>query len=148
MHQDDIKVYSHNFFSTYLISLIKAYGAYWYCQIYFKQNGFSPKLLNTFSVCFYIFWILNSVSLFCDTEFFRFFDFLCAIKVDYSIVDKDSENCSCKIEYKNGDKWDKLIDRSKEVTFVPVRFVADELGAETSWDDATKTVTITKAVAE
>ena len=33
-------------------------------------------------------------------------------------------------------------------TFVPVRFVADELGAETSWDDATKTVTITKAVAE
>lgn len=148
MHQDDIKVYSHNFFSTYLISLIKAYGAYWYCQIYFKQNGFSPKLLNTFSVCFYIFWILNSVSLFCDTGFFRFFDFLWTIKVDYSIVDKDSENCSYKIEYKNGDKWDKLIDRSKEVTFVPVRFVADELGAETSWDDATKTVTITKAVAE
>lgn len=33
-------------------------------------------------------------------------------------------------------------------TFVPVRFVADKLGAETSWDDATKTVTITKAVAE
>lgn len=148
MHQDDIKVYSHNFFSTYLISLIKAYGAYWYCQIYFKQNGFSPKLLNTFSVCFYIFWILNSVSLFGNTEFFVFFDFLCTIKVDYSIVDKDSENCSYKIEYKNGDKWDKLIDRSKEVTFVPVRFVADELGAETSWDDATKTVTITKAVAE
>lgn len=81
-------------------------------------------------------------------NFFVFFDFLCAIKVDYSIVDKDSENCSYKIEYKNGDKWDKLIDRSKEVTFVPVRFVADELGAETSWDDATKTVTITKAVAE
>lgn len=49
-------------------------------------------------------------------NFFVFFDFLCAIKVDYSIVDKDSENCSYKIEYKNGDKWDKLIDRSKEVT--------------------------------
>ena len=47
---------------------------------------------------------------------FSFFDFLCAIKVDYSIVDKDLENCSYKIEYKNGDKWDKLIDRSKEVT--------------------------------
>ena len=30
-------------------------------------------------------------------------------------------------------------------TFVPVRFVADELGAVTTWDDATKTVTI-KAV--
>ena len=30
-------------------------------------------------------------------------------------------------------------------TFVPVRFVADELGAATTWDDATKTVTI-KAV--
>lgn len=27
-------------------------------------------------------------------------------------------------------------------TFVPVRFVADELGAVTTWDDATKTVTI------
>lgn len=27
-------------------------------------------------------------------------------------------------------------------TFVPVRFVADELGAVTAWDDATKTVTI------
>ena len=27
-------------------------------------------------------------------------------------------------------------------TFVPVRFVADELGAETSWNDITKTVTI------
>lgn len=49
-------------------------------------------------------------------NFFVFFDFLCTIKVDYSIVDKDSENCSYKIEYKNGDKWDKLIDRSKEVT--------------------------------
>ena len=29
-------------------------------------------------------------------------------------------------------------------TFVPVRFVADELGATVAWDDATKTVTITK----
>ena len=29
-------------------------------------------------------------------------------------------------------------------TFVPVRFVADELGAAVAWDDATKTVTITK----
>lgn len=29
-------------------------------------------------------------------------------------------------------------------TFVPVRFVADELGATIAWDDATKTVTITK----
>ena len=29
-------------------------------------------------------------------------------------------------------------------TFVPVRFVADELGANVAWDDATKTVTITK----
>ena len=27
-------------------------------------------------------------------------------------------------------------------TYVPIRFVADELGAETSWDEATKTVTI------
>ena len=27
-------------------------------------------------------------------------------------------------------------------TFVPVRFVADELGAVTTWDDATKTVAI------
>ena len=33
-------------------------------------------------------------------------------------------------------------------TFVPVRFVADELGAETEWDDTTKTVTITKTVTE
>ena len=31
-------------------------------------------------------------------------------------------------------------------TFVPVRFVADELGAETAWDEATKTVTITKVM--
>lgn len=31
-----------------------------------------------------------------------------------------------------------------ERTFVPVRFVADELGATIAWDDATKTVTITK----
>ena len=30
-------------------------------------------------------------------------------------------------------------------TFVPVRFVADELGAVTTWDDATKTVTIQAA---
>lgn len=30
-------------------------------------------------------------------------------------------------------------------TFVPVRFVADELGAVTTWDDATKTVTIKAA---
>lgn len=29
-------------------------------------------------------------------------------------------------------------------TFVPVRFVADELGATVAWDNATKTVTITK----
>ena len=29
-------------------------------------------------------------------------------------------------------------------TFVPVRFVADELGVTVAWDDATKTVTITK----
>lgn len=29
-------------------------------------------------------------------------------------------------------------------TFVPVRFVVDELGATVAWDDATKTVTITK----
>ena len=29
-------------------------------------------------------------------------------------------------------------------TFVPVRFVADELGATVAWDDATKTVTIAK----
>lgn len=29
-------------------------------------------------------------------------------------------------------------------TFVPVRFVADELGATVAWDDATKTVTVTK----
>ena len=29
-------------------------------------------------------------------------------------------------------------------TFVPVRFVADTLGAETAWEDATKTVTVTK----
>ena len=29
-------------------------------------------------------------------------------------------------------------------TFVPVRFVADELGATIAWDDVTKTVTITK----
>ena len=29
-------------------------------------------------------------------------------------------------------------------TFVPVRFVADELGATVAWDDATKTVTLTK----
>lgn len=34
-----------------------------------------------------------------------------------------------------------IIDRR---TFVPVRFVADELGATVAWDDATKTVTITK----
>ena len=33
-------------------------------------------------------------------------------------------------------------------TFVPIRFVADELGAETEWDDTTKTVTITKTVTE
>ena len=33
-------------------------------------------------------------------------------------------------------------------TFVPARFVADELGAETEWDDTTKTVTITKTVTE
>ena len=32
-----------------------------------------------------------------------------------------------------------------ERTYVPVRFVADELGATTAWDDATKTVTITKS---
>lgn len=32
-----------------------------------------------------------------------------------------------------------------ERTYVPVRFVADELGAATAWDDATKTVTITKS---
>ena len=31
-------------------------------------------------------------------------------------------------------------------TFVPVRFVADELGATTAWNAETKTVTITKAV--
>lgn len=31
-------------------------------------------------------------------------------------------------------------------TFVPVRFVADELGATTTWNAETKTVTITKAV--
>ena len=31
-------------------------------------------------------------------------------------------------------------------TYVPVRFVADELGAETMWEDETKTVTITKIV--
>ena len=31
-----------------------------------------------------------------------------------------------------------------ERTFVPVRFVADELGVTVAWDDATKTVTITK----
>ena len=30
-------------------------------------------------------------------------------------------------------------------TFVPVRFVADELGAEVAWDEATKTVTIKTA---
>ena len=30
-------------------------------------------------------------------------------------------------------------------TFVPVRFVADELGANVAWDDATKTVTIKTA---
>lgn len=29
-------------------------------------------------------------------------------------------------------------------TFVPIRFVADTLGAETAWEDATKTVTVTK----
>ena len=29
-------------------------------------------------------------------------------------------------------------------TYVPIRFVADELGAETSWDEATKTVIIIK----
>ena len=33
-------------------------------------------------------------------------------------------------------------------TFVPVRFVADELGAETVWDDTAKTVTITKTAIE
>ena len=27
-------------------------------------------------------------------------------------------------------------------TYVPIRFVADELGAETDWDEATNTVTI------
>ena len=33
-------------------------------------------------------------------------------------------------------------------TFVPIRFVADELGANTAWSDTAKTVTITKALAE
>ena len=32
-----------------------------------------------------------------------------------------------------------------ERTYVPVRFVADELGAATAWDDATRTVSITKS---
>ena len=31
-----------------------------------------------------------------------------------------------------------------ERTFVPIRFVADELGAEVQWNDETKTVTIIK----
>ncbi len=33
-------------------------------------------------------------------------------------------------------------------TFVPVRFVADELSATTAWDEKTKTVTITRIVNE
>ena len=55
-----------------------------------------------------------------------------------------------KTMFVNGKSYEKdaapviISDR----TFVPVRFVADELGAETEWDDTTKTVTITKTVTE
>lgn len=55
---------------------------------------------------------------------------------------------SSKTMFVNGKAYEKdaapvIIDSR---TFVPVRFVADELGATTAWNAETKTVTITKAV--
>lgn len=41
--------------------------------------------------------------------------YTCTFKVNKDIVEKDSDGYSYKIEYKNGDKWDKLIVRDNAV---------------------------------